>query len=426
MTEKPKVLTALPSSAQPPPPNNVWGGSKRSFVSVLLNKEEGTLDTSYSRFKGLPAVNFSEDAVETIADRHKNALVGYFYKGRPPMNTLRRSFEMTGFKGGFHLGLLEKKHVLIRFDLEEDYIRCWNRQVWDIHGNVMRVTKWSPDFRPNVESPIVPVWLTLEGLPIHFHDKRAMFAIAGLIGKPLKLDIATTTLARPSLARVCVELDLTKEMPSKIWIQAGKTGFTQSIVYENRPHYCLSCLHLGHISSKCPKNGQEVREFGMIDGGRPVQKEELGPRGRNWVPKKQPVLTSTQGPNPANSDAAAMQNAIHDNITTGNAQITQGVSTKDKGKALVVFQQAPQNMPSTSKPQASPVSQLDSDSETEEVYHDPPPVTKANNNNAQISMSNLDYLLHSNIHGLAISKDCEISKDDFSLTHLARAADFDP
>ncbi|CAH9086538.1 unnamed protein product, partial [Cuscuta epithymum] len=365
---KPTSTTAQPSSAQPPPLGNAWAG-KKSFVSVLLDKADATLSaTTGARYKGLPAANFSEDDIQILADKHKRALVGYFYKSRPPMTTLRKSFEIIGFKGGFHLGLLEKKHVLIRFDLEEDYIRCWNRQKWDIYGNVMKVTKWSPDFQPNVESPIVPVWLTFEGLPIHLHDKRAMFVIASLIGTPLKLDIATTTLARPSLARVCVELDLTKEMPSKVWIQTGKTGFTQSVIYENKPQYCLSCLHLGHVAHSCPMKlleGKSEEPEKLVEGKKTIN------AGSKWVAKLNTQHTSTGKEGKGNDQHR---------ITAPET------SAKEKGKAIVVYapankQVTPQPGPS-SMPQAGPsfklldeqtIIQDNAESDTEEIFHEEPP-----------------------------------------------------
>ncbi|CAH9120260.1 unnamed protein product [Cuscuta europaea] len=102
-------------------------------------------------------------------------LVGYFFKTWPSMLNLRKSFEIIGFKGSFQLGLLNQKHVLIRFDLDEDYLRCWNKQTWTIHGCVMRVTKCTPNFKPNVESPVITVWLGFEELPIHLRDQRALF-----------------------------------------------------------------------------------------------------------------------------------------------------------------------------------------------------------------------------------------------------------
>ncbi|CAH9141789.1 unnamed protein product [Cuscuta epithymum] len=469
MIGNPSTSAAPPSPEQPPPPGrNIWD-SKRTFVSVLLNKEEAKFSTTHARFKGMPSVSFLEDDVQTLADQHKHALVGYFYKGRPPLATIRRSFEIIGFKGVFHIGLIEKKHILIRFDMEEDYIRCWNRQNWDIQGNIMKVTKWSPDFKPNVDSPIVPVWLVLEGLPIHLHDKRALFEIAGLIGKPLKLDVATATLARPSQARVCVELDLTKEMPNKVWIQAGKLGFVQPVIYEYRPYYCTNCFHLGHEASRCPKK--------MIEGNIVPQVEATGAKNNKWVAKTQ-TTTQADSVKIARKDKESDQNQI----TSGKSQITSGGVTLDKGKAIVIFKSQESHMPSSSQllpsqpqrqdsvqppiqPQrqdsaqplllASSTAQnsqtmiqessakqsqnmtqqqvldltnnIDSESDIEEVFHEKPPsAKKVSNEDNRLSMKNLDYLVHGNIPGLTTSKQGKSIRDDFSIFQLEKTNAFDP
>lgn len=68
------------------------------------------------------------------------------------------------------------------------------------------------------ESSIVPVWISLPRLPIQFFKREALFQIAALIGTPLRLDAATISLKRPSIARVQVEIDLLKPNPTKVWI----------------------------------------------------------------------------------------------------------------------------------------------------------------------------------------------------------------
>ena len=35
------------------------------------------------------------------------------------------TIQAVGFKGTFSLGLLNSRHVLIQFALEEDYLHCW-------------------------------------------------------------------------------------------------------------------------------------------------------------------------------------------------------------------------------------------------------------------------------------------------------------
>ena len=57
-------------------------------------------------------------------------LVGQFSDERPNMEFLRKGIQMIGFKGQVSLGLLDKHHVLIRFELHEDFYRFWIGGCW--------------------------------------------------------------------------------------------------------------------------------------------------------------------------------------------------------------------------------------------------------------------------------------------------------
>ena len=75
----------------------------------------------------------------------------------------------------------------------------------------MRILKWATNFWCFEESPIVSVWILFPYLPVYFmHCKEALFSIASAIGKPLRIEQATASLAPPSVARVLVEYDVTK------------------------------------------------------------------------------------------------------------------------------------------------------------------------------------------------------------------------
>lgn len=117
----------------------------------------------------------------------------------------------------------------------------------------MRVTKWTPEYDPKVDVPIVPVWVTFPGLPIHFHQREALFQIGRMLGTPMKLDMATTECLRPSVARLCIELDVSQELPARIFIQAAARCIPQPFVYEDLPKYCNVCSRLGHKSNFCGK-----------------------------------------------------------------------------------------------------------------------------------------------------------------------------
>lgn len=89
----------------------------------------------------------------------------------------------------------------------------------------MRIFKWTPEFRVDAETSIAPIWVNFPYLPIHFFQNESLFSIASALGTPMQRDTATTNLTRPSVARVCVEMDLLKKFPSRIWLVSGSNGY---------------------------------------------------------------------------------------------------------------------------------------------------------------------------------------------------------
>ncbi|KAG8388123.1 hypothetical protein BUALT_Bualt02G0093000 [Buddleja alternifolia] len=82
----------------------------------------------------------------------------------------------------------------------------WMKQTWCFDGSPMRVLKWTSEFDPNEELPIMPIWIKVFGLRPHWFHHQLLYHIASLIGKPLELDDATTEIANPTVARICVEI----------------------------------------------------------------------------------------------------------------------------------------------------------------------------------------------------------------------------
>lgn len=58
-------------------------------------------------------------------------------------------------------------------------------------------------------------------------------------------------MARPSMARVCVEIDLLKPRPNRIWLGMGAGGKWQKIIYERVPKFCSHCMLRGHDNESC-------------------------------------------------------------------------------------------------------------------------------------------------------------------------------
>lgn len=119
----------------------------------------------------------------------------------------------------------------------------------------MRVLKWTSDFSVIEKPLVVNVWVSLEHLSLYLFARGPLFSIGRLIGHPMKIDAATLSLSRPSVARVCVEVALRQPLPSRLWIGRSDGGFWQPIAYDNLPEYRFDCKALGHLQKDC---GQQI------------------------------------------------------------------------------------------------------------------------------------------------------------------------
>lgn len=124
-----------------------------------------------------------------------------------------------------------------------------------IKGKLMRIQAWTPNFKPEEETPIVPIWVLFPGLQWHCSKKEFITPLLEFVGKVLYLDTASIKRTRASMAKVKVQVDLTKDRPRHVWIGLDDEDLTigrwQAIEYENIPPYCTYCKHQGHMIGDC-------------------------------------------------------------------------------------------------------------------------------------------------------------------------------
>ncbi|KAF8380731.1 hypothetical protein HHK36_028221 [Tetracentron sinense] len=82
--------------------------------------------------------------------------------------------------------------------------------------------KWTPHFKAGSEPSLVRIWISLPHLPIHLYNVLSLSSIGNIVGKVLKIDGPTLADSRPSVARICIEVDLLKVNPDRFWLE--KTG----------------------------------------------------------------------------------------------------------------------------------------------------------------------------------------------------------
>ncbi|KAF8377045.1 hypothetical protein HHK36_030417 [Tetracentron sinense] len=79
----------------------------------------------------------------------------------------------------------------------------------------------------------------------------------------------------PSLARICVEIDLNKEKLKRFWLGMSSEGRWQPIIYEKELSYCSSCKKLGHKMDLCKMGNRSYLLRGNNISKTEVKKSDL-------------------------------------------------------------------------------------------------------------------------------------------------------
>lgn len=121
----------------------------------------------------------------------------------------------------YNLKFLLKGFLVVTLSCEEDYVRLWTRETLYVGVVGIHFSKWTPEFKFQVESHISPVGVQLHELPLHLFDKKSLCAIAKILRNPIKLDDYTHDASRGAFDRLCVENNVIEPPVKKIWVGWG-------------------------------------------------------------------------------------------------------------------------------------------------------------------------------------------------------------
>ena len=170
--------------------------------------------------EGLVAVKFSGDFKKRIRMPWSKALIVKVYGRSVGLNFLQNRL-LSLWKPAGRLDCVDLEHgfYLTRFSLTDDYEAVLRKGPWFIGQNFLSIRPWEPDFRPesaNVTS--IAVWIRLKGLPIEYYNLEALIHIGKSIGNVLRVDSHTAMETRGRYARICVQVDVDKPLPTAVLI----------------------------------------------------------------------------------------------------------------------------------------------------------------------------------------------------------------
>ncbi|KAF6157059.1 hypothetical protein GIB67_041520 [Kingdonia uniflora] len=204
-----------------------------SFVSIASKKvkpalEEFKPETRILSKDGMPVISFSPSNLNKAAAAFNTTLIMSFLAGKPQFDDITRIIESNwGLLKVPKVVVLDFKHIMVRMTSEKDVTRVLSRESRQIKGFFLRLARWTIDFDPNKDSPFAPLWVQFLGLKLYLQNNGIVKEMTGLIGKYLITDTPMLSLSRPSTARVCVKVNLTKDLPTKAGLALTKSSIVE-------------------------------------------------------------------------------------------------------------------------------------------------------------------------------------------------------
>lgn len=136
--------------------------------------------------------------------------------------------------------------------------RILRRGMWNIGNIPLVVTKWTPDeLREKPEIKSIPMWVYLKNVPMNMFSWQGLSFITSAAGFPVRLHPETAACSNFKLAKVFVNVDLSKELPDKInFTKNGKSSLVE-FIYPWLPLRCRSCGKWGHVDKACGMNKKD-------------------------------------------------------------------------------------------------------------------------------------------------------------------------
>ncbi|KAF9623905.1 hypothetical protein IFM89_006251 [Coptis chinensis] len=231
----------------------------RSYAAVLKPKYGRNVDTSSLPTPGrqgeFPTISLIEDEVDKGIEYCSQSLVGRLDMNKLDLDRIRVLVRVHWKPSGFvQVTPLGRAHVIFRFDKVEDFQKTWDQGSWIFDSQILRLVKWTPNFSTEKETQShAGVWVRFPGLSLECWEVRNLLALGRALRRPIHVDETTAKREMGYYASVYVDLDLSKPVPDKIWVESKKhgVGFWQPVKLGKTPEFCNHCKGVGHSVARC-------------------------------------------------------------------------------------------------------------------------------------------------------------------------------
>lgn len=218
---------------------------------VSLNDDPHPLDDASVEEDSEGPLEVLPPPQDFLVDHVLGYLVGRFIGRFPGWQAVRNMAD--SWRVPYRIQVHKNQWILFKFDNVQMRDRVLKGGPYAIYGCPLYLKIMPPCFLfKDEEQSKIPIWMQIYGLPLDLWSIKALNKIASYLGKPLYRDQLTKTRGRINYARVLVEVDISKELPSQIpvTLPTGKDVALQ-LHFECSMCYCSECRHLGQHKESC-------------------------------------------------------------------------------------------------------------------------------------------------------------------------------
>ncbi|XVF74118.1 hypothetical protein PTKIN_Ptkin13bG0034600 [Pterospermum kingtungense] len=241
---------------------------------------------------------------------------------------LRRILALWRPKSKIEMVAIENDYFLVKFESSEDYHYAKFEGPWMVMEHYLIVQEWTPNFDPLTNhTERVLVWVRFPCLPIEYYDKEFLMRVGTYIGRPVRVDQATSLVSRGKFARMCVEVDITKPLLSKFKLRRR----VRRIEYEGIHLVCFHCGIYGHRTESCLGKINCDNDVNRGEIHQPDQEVEINPE---IIEAFGPWMLASRKPRRGERKQSGQGTSGHRGLLKGNNSLKGEVARGSKFTAL--------------------------------------------------------------------------------------------
>ncbi|XP_048596160.1 uncharacterized protein LOC125577980 [Brassica napus] len=239
--------------------------SKGSYAGVVQGQKSlKKYEVEIEMKDGIDSIMVPEEITKDVAPLWDDFLIGKFLDTAPHIAKVHSIVNKiwTLNDKNQKIDVFEVNATTMKFRIlnQADKNRILRRGMWNLAGVPVVMTKWSPVVekeKPPTQS--IPMWVHVKKVPLKMFSWQGLSFVTSPLGVPGRLHPETAQCLNLEVAKVFVNVDLTKDLPKHLKFNVQGEEVLVEYSYPWLPKKCEKCEKWVHTEKICSMRGEGSR-----------------------------------------------------------------------------------------------------------------------------------------------------------------------